>query len=250
MSSCDKGDNQAASDPRWIQLNGDRANLESRVSIAQMKLDRSQKQVRELEAAIAHLDDLTTRQIRLLDRQTALENETTAIDDAMLLMKARHLEMSRKEAIGKQLPSLRTVSGRSYDQAEIVGVTDAGIQIRHATGTARLLFQDLNESQRHQFGLDEGLGIAALRTEARQLRNYHEQIDNQLAEKSATQATVPETPVSTGRRIAKPISAFDRFVSLGSNSKKSGQVVARYNPSHRPTTYFYIPPSPRAACSP
>ncbi len=250
LSSCEKGSNQSSSDPRWIQLNGDRAELEIRVSIARMKLDRSENQLRDLDASNACLDDLNIRQIRLLDRQAALENEITEIDDAMLSMKARHLEMSRKEAVGKKFASLRTVSGRSYDQAEIVGVTDAGIQIRHATGTARLLFQDLSEPQRHQFGLDECLAISALRIEARQLRIYDEQIDNELAAQSARQTTITESPAPTQRWIAKPISAFDRFVSLGSNSRKSGQVVARYNPSHRPTTYFYIPPIPRAVCPP
>lgn len=250
LSSCDKSSQLASADPGWIRLNSDRVDLECRLSIARMKLNRLESRSHEQEAANALLNDLTTRQIRLLDRQIALEREIKTTEDAMLSMKARHLELSRELAVGMEFSPLRTISGRSYDQAKIIRVTDAGIQIRHATGTARLLFQDLSDAQRHQFGLDEGLAIAALKTEASLLRTYEAQIGKQLAEQSLGQSATPASPAATRRQIAKPISAFDRFVSLGSTSRKPRQVVARYNPSHRPTTYFYIPSSPRAACSP
>ncbi len=250
LSSCDKSSRLASADPTWIRLNSDRVDLECRLAIARMRLNRLENQSHGQEAANARLDDLNTCQIRLLDRQIALESEIKTIDDAMLSMKARHLELSRELAVGTKFTTLRTISGRSYDQAKIVRVTDAGIQIRHATGTARLLFQDLSEAQRHEFGLDEGPAIAALRTEASLLRTYEAQIDKQLAEQSVRQSAIPETPAAAQRQIAKPISAFDRLVSLGSSSRKPRQVVARYNPSHRSTTYFYFPSSPRAACSP
>lgn len=242
LSSCDKSGSFASSDVQLIQLNGARTNLENKISVARLKLDRAQRQIQETDVAKSRLDKLTSRQIQLNDRISEVEQEIASMSDSMRLLKARYLETSRKLAIGKEFPSLRTASGRSYDQAKIVDVTDAGIQICHSTGTARLAFQDLTEDQRHQFGLDEGLAVTALAAESSQLRTYERQIDAQLARQSESRPRLPveiSVPTASLLKAAHPISAFDRFVSLGSTSTRPSRVVARYNRSHRSTRYHY-----------
>ena len=51
---------------------------------------------------------------------------------------------------------ITTVSGRSYQQCQVIKVTPDGVTFRHSHGIAKVLFSDMTENAQKAFGYDEG----------------------------------------------------------------------------------------------
>ena len=55
-----------------------------------------------------------------------------------------------------QAKDITTVSGRSYQQCQVIKVTPDGVTFRHSHGIAKVLFADMTETAQQAFGYDEG----------------------------------------------------------------------------------------------
>jgi hypothetical protein len=254
LVSCDRTGNQSRKDPESIRLESRRVELEHKVAVAQLKADRVARRTSLDTTSVQDLSGLSARRRELSSRKTELEAEIRSLEDGLLLARAAQLEKARSLMLGKDLPSLQSRTGRVYEQVKIVSIDDSGVQIRHASGSARLGCSELSESQWEQFGLDEGLAKAARLAEDRQRMAYEEGIDRELA---ATRKPVP--PVMPTASIAaapqydrpKTTSAFDRRVSLGSSETSSDRTVARFRAPRRTTIYYYpYNPTPPSCSSP
>lgn len=203
---------------------------------------------------VENLPGLMARRSELSSRKIELEAEIRSLEDGLLIARATQLEKARSLMLGKELPRLQSRAGRIYEQVKIVSIDDSGVQIRHASGSARLGCSELSESQWEQFGLDEGLAKAARLAEDRQRLAYEEGIDRELA--ATRKPTHPVMPTETVAAVPqydrpKAASAFDRRVSLGSSENVSNQIVARYRSPRRTTIYYYpYVPTPPSYCSP
>ena len=51
---------------------------------------------------------------------------------------------------------ITTVSGRSYQQCQVIKVTPDGVTFRHSHGIAKVLFSDMTENAQKAVGYDEG----------------------------------------------------------------------------------------------
>ncbi len=258
LVSCGRIVHQSGKDPESIRLEGRRVELEHKVAVAQLKADRLARQKSQDTTPVQDLPGLMARRRELSSRKVELEAEILSLEDGLLLARATQLEKARSLMLGKEFPSLQSRTGRVYEQVKIVSIDDSGVQIRHASGSARLGCSELSESQWEQFGLDEGLAKAARLAEERQRLAYEQDIDRELA---ATRKPAP--PVMPSEAVAaapqydrpKAASAFDRRVSLGSSESAPRQTVARYRSQRRTTVYYYpyIPtpiPTPPSCYSP
>ncbi len=257
LVSCTRDGNASRKDPESIRLEGRRVELEHKVAIAQLKADRMTRQTSQDTTPVEILPGLMARRSELSSRKIELEAEIRSLEDGLLLARATQLEEARSLMLGKDLPSLQSRAGRVYEQVKIVSIDDSGVQIRHASGSARLGCSELSESQWEQFGLDEGLAKAARLAEDRQRLAYEEGIDRELAAtRKPTPAVMPAAPIAAAPpapRYDRPktTSAFDRRVSLGSSETFSDRTVARYRTQRRTTIYYYpYNPTPPSCYSP
>jgi hypothetical protein len=254
LVSCTRDGNASRKDPESIRLEGRRVELEHKVAIAQLKADRVARQTSQDTTPVESLPGLMARRSELSSRKVELEAEIRSLEDGLLLARATQLEKARSLMLGKELPRLQSRAGRVYEQVKIVSIDDSGVQIRHASGSARLGCSELSESQWEQFGLDEGLAKAARLAEDRQRLAYEEGIDRELAAtRKPTPSVMPTAPIAAAPQYdrPKPTSAFDRRVSLGSSETYSDRTVARYRTQRRTTIYYYpYNPTPPSCYSP
>ncbi len=100
-----------------------------------------QNQLAELEARRSGLVLSLAKETRSLD----------LVNAAFDAYRERYCRTVRAAAVGEKLGDLKTREGRLYSAAVIVKVTDAGLEIRHEYGTARVLASDLDVGLRNRF---------------------------------------------------------------------------------------------------
>jgi hypothetical protein len=120
------------------------------------------------EEHLAASQELKTTLSRLLEEEAALTSElarkSQALDE-IRSTKLRAIKESREKAIGESLGELKLESGRIYEDAKIREVTDVGISVTHASGSARIAAKDLPEALRERFMFDSEAGEELLRAE-------------------------------------------------------------------------------------
>ena len=244
LASCFRSGESSREDIESIRLGGLRVELEHKVAVAQLKLDRASARALQHSEPVGTYLDLGSRRLQLISTKSEMEAQIADIENEMLVAKASRLEGARGEMVGKDLATLKTTSGRIYDQVKIVAISDSGVQIRHSTGTARLGCSDLTESQWDQFGLDKGLEDAAMHSESIQIASYERATELEPAssrdfKSKSNEAIKPHDVYSRPLQPANP-SAFDRRVGLGnSTASSSRRVVARYHADRRTSVYYY-----------
>jgi hypothetical protein len=240
-SSCRRDGTQAAADPEWIRLEGDRIERQHRLEVLRIqlaRLDASQEadavSLTELESQRASLATLASRQLELRDEIAGLEEKKEA-------QRRDFLRAARERSVGRQFPELALASGRRYQQAVVTGVTDAGIQIRHATGSARIGGHDLSADQCEEFSAREKADALA----------YERWIDQQLAAKAADEsknAARSAIPAVAPLRSRENTAAFAAYQAPDPQAETSplrqrpryfGGVQFRYEPRRRSRTVYY-----------
>lgn len=134
----------------------------------------------------------------------------------------------RRRAIGRSFAELTSVSGRIYRDVTITSIDDAGVAVRHAYGTARLTFRDLDSAQQSFFGLDAGLAVVAAEKESRDLAAYDRWIDGQMV------------AIRDRNAEMKKIAAYDEQVVRANRATLASRqsVAANENPLAKPATSF------------
>lgn len=152
----------------------ERMDIEGRIELANLRLDRGQKGVRQstINSAKQSLEALSSRIEGLMGRHEALAAEVDALSSDFIAFREQRFKELRHMAIGSEFEELTTAEGQVLKQTKVLSIDDAGVLIRHQHGSTRLGYQDLTEDQRCLFGLDEGSVIAAMKQEQEELRAY------------------------------------------------------------------------------
>jgi hypothetical protein len=87
----------------------------------------------------------------------------------------------RRRATGRTFTTLQLASGREFQQASVAAIDDGGVTIRHANGSAKLRYADLDAGQQVFFGLEADTAHAAELRESRSAIAYERGMEQQMA---------------------------------------------------------------------
>ncbi|RYD31816.1 MAG: hypothetical protein EOP85_22350 [Verrucomicrobiaceae bacterium] len=157
----------------------------------------------------------------------------------------------RQRATGNAFDELTLASGRTYRKVSVTAIDDAGVNVRHEDGSAKLRFEDLNASQRVLFGLEEDLAMAAVSREEQDAVAYEQWIDsrlvanNQAKEKAASELR-QEASLKKSARLAAAVTAPVDLVSANTSTlSRPAKAVSRWRSSYKtygPTYRYYSVP--------
>jgi hypothetical protein len=195
----------------WWENEALRTELSGRLSVAKFKLEAAGnvRTPEELDAIVSANAEREARIATLKAKRLDLGAALVRGEAALVKLGEDHLRQLKERAIGKQWAELVTAD-RTYLDAKVVSVTDAGVTIRHRDGSARLRYKDLTPSQRHEFGLDEASGIAATAEERKQAQAYEQWVEDQVAasereKASASRLLAPAPRAAAPRPVSAPI---------------------------------------------
>jgi len=252
-AACQRKGDAIASDPEWIRMEGDRIERQHRLQLLQLRAARienghlSNTSIgTELESGRACL--ATLRQTR-----DELRQDIAGLEQRNEALRQQGLRAARASAAGRRLPELKLASGRVFRDVTIVRVSEIGLEIRHASGVARIGDGELSLAQREEFGIDPELAATAAAREQADARSYEAHIDRQLAAKAALErkATRPAPPredalAAAAARVASteiPVSPLHEtpryFGGVRSSYYRTRTVYYDY-PVYRTTTYGTI----------
>lgn len=98
------------------------------------------------------VEDFSERRNSALAAKSGLVREIEELEGLFASYRARQRRSVRTAAIGTPLGDLTIRGGRVYRHAVIARVTDAGLEIRHSDGLARISSVDLNADLQKQYG--------------------------------------------------------------------------------------------------
>lgn len=151
---------------------------------------------RSTKVAVPQLESLRQQRLALGDRIETLERGWADFREATI-------RDQRQGAMRKTFDKLTLASGRTFVNASVASIDDSGVTIRHADGSARLRFADLDARQRIFFGLEADLAQAADQKEARDVAAYESWVETRmlaLNEKKMKESAVAERVESANQR--------------------------------------------------
>jgi hypothetical protein len=152
---------------------------------------------------IAEFDAISIRV--LSERRSILQNEVQLLAVELAEFKKLAIQRQREQATGRTFEKLVLPSGRTFSNARVAAINDAGVTLRHAEGSARMRIDDLSPEQQVFFGLEVDLAIAAERREFESAVSYERAVDVQLAamkvqEKLNAESAMREEAVRRAKR--------------------------------------------------
>lgn len=177
----------------------------------------------------------------LRNQQTQLVSEIETLQQSIAAAAIDLKNQARLSAKGQSFASLVTKT-RTYEEVTITDVNDAGIEIKHKTGSARIVCENLTSEQIEQFGLDPEASRIALQREAQQfsahetaqakILNDRKQEEQRLAAMTSLYKPAPMTARVT---VPRSVSSYTY-----SSPRPVYRVVRRnYSSYDRPTYYYY-----------
>ena len=97
---------------------------------------------------------LAQRRTSLAASRDVLEAAIAALEHEFADYRAKVRDHVWREAVGQQIGTLITRSGREYRQVSIRRVTAMGLEIRHQDGSARIPVADLSQTLHDRFAWD------------------------------------------------------------------------------------------------
>jgi hypothetical protein len=153
---------------------------------------------------LTELTDLQTQSLAASTRMESMRREreelTQLVDSQQRKLtefRVSTLRSHRQRAMGQTFEALRSATGRSFKNVTVSVIDDSGVTIRHADGSTRLRFADLDAKQQHFFGLEADLAQVAHEKEAREAVAYERWIDNQMEISRLSAAAVASVRPST-----------------------------------------------------
>jgi hypothetical protein len=158
-----------------IALNQQLALMRYRVEVADASGFDELKRLDSLREA----DTLRLQALR--QQRLALNSEVVGLEEKWSDFQSLAIGEQRHRAMGKTFKTFQLMSGRKFQDVLVAAIDDAGVTIRHADGSARLRFKDLDSAQQEFFGLEEDLASAAEKREAQAASAYERDIESQMA---------------------------------------------------------------------
>lgn len=166
----------------WWQDEQERIELTHRVELKQYRVDCGNANGFE---ELKRLRKSTQTHASLLQslgqRREALNEDLALLEQGWADFYEAAIRDQRHRAIGKTFKSFYSASGREFRNVSVAAIDDAGVTIRHADGSARLSYEDLDSKLQVFFGLEANLAIAAEEKESRASIAYEHEIDSQMA---------------------------------------------------------------------
>ena len=253
--SCQRNENQA----EWWQGEQERIALSHQVELKEYRFSKSHPSGDEEVTKLRILAKTNMDLIRdLSQRRIAVEGEVERLEGEFVGFKQSSIQGQRHRAMGRTFESLVLPSGRTFKQVKVAVIHDAGVNIRHSEGSARIKFSDLNSEQQVLFGLEMDLAVAAEKKELESAVDYERAIDSQLAEMKvrekmntetaqrkeqslqARRARIASQQVASAnvRPLAQPATSFGNRIWDSSSSYSTYR-------SDRPTYHYVYYSSPR-----
>lgn len=101
---------------------------------------------------------------------------------------ATSTEKKRNAAIGSQMETFRSADGKTFHNVRITRIDDGGVSILHATGTARLRYENLSENHRLHFGLTQEDSLLTYQREAERKATYEKAVAELQEQRAAAAA--------------------------------------------------------------
>jgi hypothetical protein len=120
----------------------------------------------ELEGMLRKMKELTGQDLLLREDVRGIEREIRGYAGANYTYRPRYFKWVRMAAVGEMYPELITVSGKSYRDVVVRRVTDVGLEIHHAEGSARLRHATLPAEFQKRFQWDSRAAQIMLKREA------------------------------------------------------------------------------------
>lgn len=176
--SCQRSHFQA----EWWQGEQERIALSQRLELLRYRAERSDSSGFD---ELKRLDGLRESSKSLLDslrqQRVALKTEVTALEEKWDDFQTSAIQGQRQCALGTTFKTFQSAAGRKFQDVSVAAIDDAGVTIRHADGSARLRFADLDSGQQAFFGLEADLASAAEEKEAHDEIAYDRGIESQMA---------------------------------------------------------------------
>lgn len=257
-AGCGKSDDNVA----WWQGEQERIELSHRLALKEFRFEQlGSKDLPELDRLRRSNQTQAVSLKSLKQRHSALNEEFETLQRQSAGFREAVIRDQRNRAIGRTFTELASLSGRTYKDVTIASIDDAGVAIRHADGSARLRYADLDSDQRLFFGLEADLALAAVERESRDVAAYERWIDGQMAvlqERNAEQAGIAMRNEQKARNnramqaarqtVASNVSPLARpATSFGSGSSRYYSTYRAYRPTYR---YVYYTPAFPRSCYP
>lgn len=249
----------------WWEGEALRVELLGQVNLAKFRLAAAGdvRGPEELAKVVAEQDALDKQIASLRTKREQLSAGIVQGEEALVKLGEDRLRDLKARAVGKEWTEFATAD-RTYQDAKVVAVTDAGVTIRHRDGSARLRYRDLTDSQRQEFGLDEAAALAAVQEERKQALAYEQWLEDEVAAMERDKAQAAKLVASTIRLKSTPAPVVAVNVPpvqnpLKESAKQFGNGSRYYSGSsyYRPRRtnfyYYYTAPrycAPRNYCAP
>jgi hypothetical protein len=253
--SCDRGSSQA----EWWQGEQERIGLSQQLELKKYRFEQVSNRDLESLERLRNATETAASALRSLRQQhLTLSHEVASLEGNWGEFRESTIRNQRHRAIGKTFESVLLASGRKFQGVTVAAIDDAGVTIRHADGSARLRFVDLDSDQRLFFGLEADLALEAANKEAEATVAYERWIDDRMAivheqERKDSEAARREdlalrqersrlasqnAAASKTRALAQAPTAFGNR-SWGYSGYYS--TYRTYRPTYRPVYYYSTP---------
>ena len=238
---CDNPENKAA----WWQGEQQRIELSQNLALKTLRIEKAANSgLAEFEKVQAAAADTNARLVALRDKAASLHQEVADLESDLPAFRETVLRDLRLKAVGEKFAAIQTPTGKSYKDVSVVSVSDIGVAIRHADGSARLAFDDLSADQRAHFGIDTERAMAARKQEERAVASYERWLDTRLASMAAEkrQETVLASAKASEARAERALATARQLASsanrpLSQPSRGFGRSSSYY--SYRPYRRYY-----------
>jgi hypothetical protein len=207
--SCTSEDGDTA---ERIRLDGEKIHRSQREQLLRMRVARLSVPADELAELRNRIESQRACIATLEERRAGLNHEATGLEHRKTALRNECLRQVRDRLAGRKFSELTLPDGRSYKQVAVIAATDAGLHIRHASGTARLTINDLGVERGEAFGIDATSSQATLIEEASHQREYERWVGKELA----SQAGAVRNPTRLVKRGSAPPSPRSVAPNLGS----------------------------------
>ncbi len=254
------GCGRKAVDAAWWEGEQERIDLVQQLALKEFRLSkRRDSGVLELEMLRLKSTGMAGSLASLTGQRDRLEQEIESLDARLMALRDDLLQERRQQALNRTFERLDANNGHSYQQVSVVAVDDAGVSIRHADGSARLRFGDLNEEHRQLFGLDQESALAAEEVEAADAAAYdrwiaqrllviHEEKESRELLDEAAARKVRENKVYAAREpvvaSVSPLARPNRDLTYRPSRYRVYR--SRYRPTYH---YNYQPPCRPVGCA-
>jgi len=198
------------------------------------------------------LKSLRQQRLALGERIASLEGEWAGFRESTIREQRQH-------AMSRTFEKFSLVTGRTFADVSVASIDDSGVTIRHADGSARLRFADLDAKQRVFFGLEADLALAAEQQETQDAADYERWVQARMVvidEKKLKDSENARREELESRRLrvesAARLAANSNVrplarpaTNVGSRSWSYSSAYSNYR-AYRPTyryVYYYNTPS-------